>query len=271
MHNTPKSRLRYWAIAVVIAVVVLIVAGAFWLAPRLDSGVSAPAAPITAPPAATTPVAPTTTPPAPVALPPGGGERGCPWEPGSTTNPEYDPTDPYCNKRHNQYAYNRYYANNPAYICRDGRNAALGAAELDKFVPCLNGTLRLEVQYGRVTLYTTTHNGVKVYTGTTRSGIPNPSADRPWVIWQSGTIDNGNGPFFNIRYFNYPDLTFYNGYYRQGATGKWNLMINLGDERFSPNERYQVVLFWNDPNAPSGDDVPLPPGFNWSEVDKHKP
>lgn len=202
-----------------------------------------------------------------LAVPPSGDARGCP---ANDANGTIDRTDPYCKKRRDNEAFNRDYANNPAYKCEDGRNNGLGADSLDKFVPCINGSLRLEIgNGGTVTLYQSTSSVVEVQRNVgSAAEKPNMTyGGKDWVIRQ--TVDGSSDrPTHRIQYFHNPDLTYFATYVRKGTTGEWRLLADPDDEVFDASAYYQVVVFWNDPRKPR-DDAPLPPGFQWTKVQKH--
>jgi len=154
------------------------------------------------------------------------------------------------------------------YDCPDGRN---NGVEADKFVPCINGALRLELSSGTgtVTLYSSTTQTASVELKVSpKAAAPKPDVTRvDWVLRQSTYATDNKGEFYRLRFFGNSRLEYFGVYYRLGPTDGWKLLESPASKKFSTDTYYQVIVFWNDPEKPAHD-APLPPGFAWSSVQK---
>lgn len=204
---------------------------------------------------------------APPEFPDEGDERGCPDSSG-----DLDANDPFCKERDRDQIFATYFVDNPAYKCRDGRNKGLGIDDMDKFVPCINGSFRLELS--------STRGAISEYQSTTRlwsverkisdeAAAPDPNVTGvDWVVRQSKYNTDENGQFYRLRYFHNDRLKMFGVYYRSGAASDWKFLPYPNDKKFYTNTGYQVVVFWNDPDGSKVREAPLPPQFNWPRVEK---
>lgn len=190
-------------------------------------------------------------------IPKEGDKRGCPLP-----NGKVDVNDPNCLKRNASATYNKHYAGKSAFECNDGRNDGLGAKDLNKFVPCINSSLRLEVSSSnsKLTLYQSTTPQVKLLDSKPDVTNPRPLG-KDWLVWKER---EGSG--YKLCVSHDRDLEFFGIYVRNGATGNWERTVNCA--WYQNNTAYKVVVFWNDPAKPDGD-APLPPAFSWKTVAKH--
>lgn len=135
--------------------------------------------------------------------------------------------------------------------------------------PHVNSSLRLEIRGGTGTmvLYASTSNAVKLE-GNARLTDTNPNSGtngNDWVIWQHTTAAGADKNIYWLKPTRGPDLDFYGAYIYNGATRSW-VRVNLAKYTFSLDYNYEIVMFWNDPDKPEGD-APVPPSFNWENVD----
>lgn len=156
--------------------------------------------------------------------------------------------------------FNAVFVDNPFFDCFDDRNQEETWRDMDRFIPCVNGSTWLQLRDGRLKILGTTNDNTRLHDAVV--GTPSD------VEYHDGDFDlvlRKDGNEYLLGYYYHPVYNPFEFYARVGD-GPWELVVNLNDRSWPATATVEFALTWQDPTRPMFD-APLP--FEWEDVQKN--